>query len=86
MKNTGPDSSSGRASTSGARGCRFDTKPRHTKGFKNGTSGLHSAQRYKACTGFSRTTSIAHKSTIASGHNSLTGNAPKFGGGGQTQH
>ena len=36
---TGPDSSSGRASASGAGGLRFETRPRHTKGVKNGTSG-----------------------------------------------
>ena len=36
---TGPDSSSGRASASGAGGRRFETRPRHTKGVKNGTSG-----------------------------------------------
>ena len=36
---TGPDSSSGRASASGAGGRRFETWPRHTKGVKNGTSG-----------------------------------------------
>ena len=34
-----PDSSSGRASASGAGGRRFETRPRHTKGIKNGTSG-----------------------------------------------
>ena len=34
---TGPDSSSGRASTSGSGGRRFDPRPRHTKGVKNGT-------------------------------------------------
>ena len=38
-KLTGPDSSSGRASASGAGGRRFETRPRHTKGVKNGTSG-----------------------------------------------
>ena len=36
---TGPDSSSGRASASGAGGRRFVIRPRHTKGVKNGTSG-----------------------------------------------
>ena len=36
---TAPDSSSGRASASGAGGRRFETRPRHTKGVKNGTSG-----------------------------------------------
>ena len=36
---TGPDSSSGRASASGAGGRGFETRPRHTKGVKNGTSG-----------------------------------------------
>ena len=36
---TGPDSSSDRASTSGAGGRRFETQPRHTKGVKNGSSG-----------------------------------------------
>ena len=39
MLDTGPDSSSGRASASGAGGRRFETRPRHTKGVKNGTSG-----------------------------------------------
>ena len=34
---TGPDSSSGRASASGSGGRRFDPRPRHTKGVKNGT-------------------------------------------------
>ena len=34
---TGPDSSSGRASTLGSGGRRFDPRPRHTKGVKNGT-------------------------------------------------
>ena len=33
----GPDSSSGRASASGSGGRRFDPRPRHTKGVKNGT-------------------------------------------------
>ena len=33
----GPDSSSGRASASGSEGRRFDPRPRHTKGVKNGT-------------------------------------------------
>ena len=36
---SGPDSSSGRASASRAEGRRFKTRPRHTKGVKNGTSG-----------------------------------------------
>ena len=36
---TGPGSSSGRASASGSGGRGFDTRPRHTKGVKNGTSG-----------------------------------------------
>ena len=31
------DSSSGRASASGSEGRRFDPRPRHTKGVKNGT-------------------------------------------------
>ena len=35
---TGPDSSSGRASASESEGRRFDPRPRHTKGVKNGTS------------------------------------------------
>ena len=35
--NTGPDSSSGRASASGSGDRRFDPRPRHTKGVKNGT-------------------------------------------------
>ena len=34
---TGPDISSGRASASGSGGRRFDPRPRHTKGVKNGT-------------------------------------------------
>ena len=34
---TGPDSSTGRASASGSGGRRFDPRPRHTKGVKNGT-------------------------------------------------
>ena len=34
---SGPDSSSGRASASGSEGRRFDPRPRHTKGIKNGT-------------------------------------------------
>ena len=33
----GSDSSSGRASASGSGGRRFDPRPRHTKGVKNGT-------------------------------------------------
>ena len=33
----GPNSSSGRASASGSGGRRFDPRPRHTKGVKNGT-------------------------------------------------
>ena len=54
-KITGPDSSSGRASASGAGGRRFETRPRHTKGVKNGTTGYLAwrAQHYKASTGFS---------------------------------
>ena len=36
---TGPDSSSGRASTLGAGSCGFDSQPHHTKGIKYGTSG-----------------------------------------------
>ena len=43
---SGPDSSSGRVSASGAGGRRFETRPRHTKGVKNGNSGYlawHSA-------------------------------------------
>ena len=39
FRKSGPDSSSGRASASGAGGRRFETRPRHTKGVKNGTSG-----------------------------------------------
>ena len=35
----GPDSSNGRASASGAGGRRFETRPRHTEGVKNGISG-----------------------------------------------
>ena len=38
-ESTGPDSSSGRASASGAGVRRFKTRPRHTKGVNNGTSG-----------------------------------------------
>ena len=34
---TGPDSSSGRASASGSGGRRFNPRPRHAKGVKNGT-------------------------------------------------
>ena len=34
---TGPDSSSGKASSSGSGGRRFDPRPGHTKGVKNGT-------------------------------------------------
>ena len=34
-----PDSANGRASALGAGGRGFDPLPRHTKGFKNGTSG-----------------------------------------------
>ena len=33
----GPESSSGRASASGSEGRRFDPRPLHTKGVKNGT-------------------------------------------------
>ena len=43
---TGPNIANGRASASGAGGRGFDTRPRHTKGIKNGTSGYlawHSA-------------------------------------------
>ena len=36
-KLTGPDSSSSRASASGSGGRRFNPRPRHTKGVKNGT-------------------------------------------------
>ena len=36
---TGPDSTNGRASASGARGRGFVSRPRHTKGVENGTSG-----------------------------------------------
>ena len=36
---TGPDSSSGRAYASVAVGRGFETRPRHTKGITNGTSG-----------------------------------------------
>ena len=35
---TGSDSSSGRASASGAVGRGFESRPRHTKGIKNGNS------------------------------------------------
>ena len=45
---TGPDSSSGRASASGSEGRRFDPRPRHTKGVKNGTgSSLADARNKK---------------------------------------
>ena len=51
---TGPDSSSGRASASGAGGRRFETRPRHTKGVKMvPVATLLGAQHYKASTGFS---------------------------------
>ena len=40
---TGPDSSKGRASASGAGGLKFKIRPRHTKGVKNGTSGYLAA-------------------------------------------
>ena len=36
---TGPDGAKGRASASGAGGREFESRPRHTKGVKNGTSG-----------------------------------------------
>ena len=44
---TGPDSSSGRASASGSGGRRFDPRPRHTKGVKNGTKKRVVPGRYK---------------------------------------
>ena len=50
----GPDSSSGRASTSGAGGRGFDTRPHHNKGVKMvSVATLLGAQHYKAITGFS---------------------------------
>ena len=38
-KTTSPGSPSGTASAWGSGGRGFDTRPRHTKGVKNGTSG-----------------------------------------------
>ena len=49
---TGPDSSSGRASASGSGGRRFDPRPRHTKGVKNGTgSSLADARNKRVVSG-----------------------------------
>ena len=44
---TDPDSSSGRASTSVAVGRGFESRPRHTKGIRNGTSSSLAGARIK---------------------------------------
>ena len=85
---TGPDSSSGRASASGAGGCRFETRPPHTKGVKNGISGylaLRSALKSKhwLLSLTTNTTNIAHTQKKATNPQHLVHRNPfddPFGG------
>ena len=64
---TGPDSSSGRASDSGAGGCRFDTLQRHTKDVQMVAATLLGAQHFKARNVFSSLKNIA----LASAHRGM---------------